>query len=209
MFVPGLPMSPHFRLLPELPWHYHLSQDAQIDVSSRCRHDLHHRNWLQSSLRADARPREPVSCGVEAIVMYSDPAFPHFNILLIFRVLSPTKSILTLLTQLQLSYSSKAPSRILHRDAWSIFVITSSTHEPTQIWRGNASTWTRAKNGKIRSSFPDRMLSNVTKPNRYQIPFPHDSKSNLCGKNIFYKIVLIRAYHNILVEPADISNSAF
>ena len=49
-----------------------------------------------------------------------------------------------------------------------------------------------------------RALNNVTKPDQY--PFAHiqDFTATLQGSTFFSKIDLVRAYHQIPVEPADI-----
>ena len=53
-----------------------------------------------------------------------------------------------------------------------------------------------------------RALNARTQPDRYPLPYLRDFSANLHGCQVFSTIDLVKAYHQIPVEPADVSKTA-
>ena len=53
-----------------------------------------------------------------------------------------------------------------------------------------------------------RRLNNATTPDRYPIPHIQDLSTNIAGASIFSKVDLVRGYHQIPVNPADVPKTA-
>ncbi|RUS74455.1 hypothetical protein EGW08_017793 [Elysia chlorotica] len=107
-----------------------------------------------------------------------------------------------------------ARARRLDKDKLSAAKAEFEELEGLGIVRRSSSAWSsplhivKKSNGGWRPCGDYRWLNDVTKDDRYPLPYIQDLNSNLRRKTIFSKIDLVRGYHQIPVAEEDIPKTA-
>ena len=102
-----------------------------------------------------------------------------------------------------------APEKLKVAKAEMAKLLDSGTFRPSKSsWASPIHLEPKEKPGQFRLCGDYRRLNKVTIPDRYPLPHIQDFSSNLHGTSIFSKLDLQRAFHQIPVEPSDISKTA-